>query len=93
LVWIDNLQTGSGGDLANPEHRDHKKLYVQDYLKKFGARKVEANALVVKPQEGRMLCQEAILRYLPSGAIGRYEERLKAVREEVRLAVQNRMGR
>jgi hypothetical protein len=92
LTWIDNLETGSGGDLADPKHRDHRKLYVQDYLKKFGARKVEANALVVRPREGRMLCQQAILRYLPTGARSRYEERLEAVREEVRLAVLNRMG-
>jgi hypothetical protein len=91
LTWIDNLETGSGGDLADPDHRDHKKIYVQDYLKKFGARKCEANALVVRPREGRMLCQEAILRYLPANAIRRYEEQLKAVREKVRTAVLNRM--
>jgi hypothetical protein len=92
LVWIDNLETGSGGDLADRRHRDHKKFYVQDYLRKFGARKVEANALVVRPSEGRMFCQEAILRYLPDGARGRYKARLEEVREEVRLAVENLMG-
>jgi hypothetical protein len=37
LTWIDNL------------HPDHNKPYVENYLKQFGARKVEANALVLRP--------------------------------------------
>jgi len=32
--WIDNLETGSGKDLANPKHPDHHKEYVQGYLTK-----------------------------------------------------------
>jgi hypothetical protein len=92
LTWVDNLETGSGKSLADPRHPDHRKIYVQDYLRKFGARKVEANALVVRPREGRMLCQEAILRYLPADAVAKYEDRLQAAREEVRIAVLNRMG-
>jgi hypothetical protein len=92
LTWIDNLETGSGGDLANPRHPDHRKPYVQDYLRKFGAHKVEANALVVRPREGRLLCYEAILQYLPGDAIRRYEERLEAARGEVRLAVLRMAG-
>src|SRR6202022_3389313 len=72
LTWVGNLETSSGKSLADPRHPDHRKIYVQDYLRKFGARKVEANALVVRPKEGRMLCQEAILRYLPADAVSRY---------------------
>jgi hypothetical protein len=49
LTWIDNLETGSGGNLADERHPDHEKPYVQNYLNEFGARKVEANALVVRP--------------------------------------------
>jgi hypothetical protein len=90
LAWIDNLETGSGGDLSDPRHRDHKHYYVQDYLRRFGARKVEANALVVRPKEGRMLCQQAILRYLPEDAITAYRERLAEVQEKVKIAVHNR---
>jgi hypothetical protein len=37
LTWIDNV------------HPDHNKPYVENYLKQFGARKVEANALVLRP--------------------------------------------
>ena len=44
LTWIDNLETASGGRLDDPGHPDHKKFYVQDYLARFGARKVEARA-------------------------------------------------
>jgi hypothetical protein len=82
LTWINNLQTGSGGNLDDPEHNDHDKSYVQDYLREFGVRKVEANALVVRPEAGRKLCRDAILRYVPAGAAERYEDRLRRVREQ-----------
>ncbi|WP_235920885.1 hypothetical protein [Brucella anthropi] len=64
LTWIDNLETGSGGRLDDPRHPDHRKAYVQDYLAEHGARKVEANALVTRPQAGRQLCRDAILKYV-----------------------------
>ena len=52
--------TSSGIDLADPHHRDHKKPYVQDWLRDIGPRKVEANALVTAPDAGRELCFRAI---------------------------------
>ena len=64
LSWIEGLQTGSGRDLASDTHCDHNKSYVQNYLSRFGARKVEANALVTRPQAARDLCESAILRYI-----------------------------
>ena len=67
LSWSDNLVTSSGEDLASPNHPDHLKPYVQDYLARFGARKVEANALVVRPEAGRRRCLEAVRRYSPTG--------------------------
>jgi hypothetical protein len=76
LTWIDNLITGTGGNLADPKHADHGKPYVQDYLAKFGARKVEANALVVRPEAGRKLCLDTIYKYVPADATTDYEERL-----------------
>jgi hypothetical protein len=86
LTWIDGLITGSGEDLANPRHPDHFKPYVQDYLKKYGARKVEANALVARHEAGRRLCREAIEKYIDPDGVKRYEkalrrERLKAKKE------------
>lgn len=87
LTWIDNLETSSGGDLASPKHKDHFKPYVQSYLKKFGARKVEANALVVRPEAGRELCRQAILKYVPEDAPEQYEDQLEPHQEAVQEAV------
>ena len=47
---------------------------------RFGARKVEADALVVQPEAGRKLCRDAILRYVPADAPERYARRLAAER-------------
>lgn len=86
LTWIDNLVTGSGKDLADPRHPDHGKPYVKDYLRRFGARKVEANALVVAPQAGRQLFRAAIERYL--GDVGKarreFDSRLELPRRQLR---------
>ena len=87
LSWIDNLITGSGKDLANPKHPDHNKPYAQDYLSRYGARKCEANALVVRPERGRQLCLDAIHKYVSPDAPAQYEERM----DVSRLAVKNQI--
>jgi hypothetical protein len=92
LTWIDNLETGSGGRLDDPEHNDHHKEYVQNYIKEFGVRKVEANALVVRPEAGRKLCRDAILKYVPANAVERYERRLDHVRQQAHREI-NRLLR
>ena len=79
LSWIDNLITASGKDLADPAHKNHYLPYVQDYLSKYGPRKCEANAIVVKPDQGRELCRQAIEGHLGKDAKDRFRER----REEV----------
>jgi hypothetical protein len=91
LTWIDNLETGSGRSLADPKHKDHKCGYVQRYIRQFGARKVEANALVVRPEAGRRLCLDAILRYLPENAPERYQEALTPRREQVRAEIKRQL--
>ena len=68
LTWIDNLETGSGGDLAS-NTPDHHKDYVQSYLSQYGERKCEANAIVVAPQMGRQLCEAAINKYIPANSV------------------------
>lgn len=86
LTWIDNLETSNPDlpPLDHPRHPDHNKPYVQDYLAQYGARKVEANALVVAPEAGRKLCQDAILRWVgDADAPLRYEERLQPWREQL----------
>jgi hypothetical protein len=92
LTWIDNLETSTGKSLADPKHPDHLKPYVQTYLKRFGARKVEANALVAHPENGRELCRQAILRYVPEHALQSYEARLATFRREPRDAVARRLN-
>jgi hypothetical protein len=87
LTWIDNLDTGSGRSLADPKHKDHNAEYVQSYLREFGVHKVEANALVVRPDAGRELCKQAILQYLPEDAPNQYLAALKPRREQVRLEI------
>lgn len=77
LTWIDNLDTAKGGDLSRPSHKDHHKEYVQNYLEKYGARKVEANALVVRAEAGRDLCRRAILRYINTDGKATYERDLE----------------
>jgi hypothetical protein len=93
LTWIDNLETASGGRLDDPNHRDHYKPYVQNYIRRFGARKVEANAMVIRPAAGRELCRQAILRYVPEDALDDYEERLALARAELRTAITRKLGR
>ena len=89
LTWIDNLITSQGEyPLDHPEHPDHLKSYVQDYLAKYGVRKVEANALVTRPEAGRELCRQAILKYVPANAPRRYLKKLKPFRAELRREIE-----
>jgi hypothetical protein len=83
--WTNNLITSSG--VADPDHEDHDKPYVQNYLRQFGARKVEANALVVRPEAGRQLCLDAIRRYIPDDLLSDFEARREAARQDARSAV------
>ena len=78
--------------MADPRHPDHFKPYVQNYLKHYGARKVEANALVARPEAGRALCRQAILQYVPADAVENYQARLAEVREDLRKAIARRLA-
>jgi hypothetical protein len=91
LTWIDNLETSSGLRLDDEGHRDHSKDYVQSYIEQFGARKCEANALVVRPDDGRDLCRRAILEHVPTDAPERYRERLAIERGRLREAIRRRL--
>jgi hypothetical protein len=92
LVWINNLITGNTGKwkgvgLDDPRHPDHEKPYVQDYLKKYGVRKVEANALLRVPTIARAMCRQAILKYVPAHAPSRYDDALEEPREQMRREI------
>ncbi len=106
LSWIDNLITGSGGELAKvidgkivqgttKEGRPHPnfhKDYVQDYLSKYGVRKCEANAIVVRPDAGRKLCRDTIEKFLGKNASNRFagkraimKQKFREIREETEV--------
>jgi hypothetical protein len=91
LTWIDNLETSSGQQLDDPEHDDHDKAYVQDYIRRYGVRKCESNALVVEPKLGRALCRRAILRYVPVTAPGGYQHRLERERTRLHREISRRL--
>lgn len=91
LTWIDGLETGKGGNLADPKHDHHGMPYVQTYLREHGARKVEANALVTRPEAGRQLLRETIAAYLDVEAPEQYERSLDGTRNELRLTIRRRL--
>jgi hypothetical protein len=92
LTWIDNLETSSGKELDDPEHNDHAKAYVQDYIRKFGVKKYEANVLVVKPEIGRRLCRDAIRQYVPGNAPADYQRKLDRIRKRLHRALRQRVA-
>lgn len=92
LSWIPNLITGSGGRLDDPRHPDHFKPYVQDYLAQFGARKVEANALVVRPDAGRALCRAAISEYLNEAGIRKFQTALRVKRAKLAAEITRQLA-
>jgi hypothetical protein len=91
LSWIDNLETSSGQRFDDPRHPDHNKDYVQNYIRRFGVRKCEANALVVAPDVGRDLCRRTILGYVPADAPADYHDRLSVERDRLRTAILRRL--
>lgn len=89
LTWIDNLITGTkktslkGIGLDNPRHPNNKMAYVQDYIKEFGARKCEANAIVIIPEVARKFVDDIIKSYLGKDAEKRFLAKRQAIRDEV----------
>jgi hypothetical protein len=91
LTWIDNLETGGGKRLDDPKHPQHNCEYVQDYIREFGVRKCEANALVVASDAGRQLCRQAILQHVSVRAVREYKSWLVIQREHVRAVLPEAM--
>jgi hypothetical protein len=87
LTWIDGLETGrknadgSKRDLSDPSHPSHNHAYVQEYLKKYGNRKVEANALVTRIEEAREWLRNLLPRYVDVAALNKYRRRLERKRK------------
>ena len=72
LTWIDNLKSSSGREVDDPE-----------YVKKFGRRKCESNALFRNDETlraGRELCRQAIEKYLGKDALQRIAKKEEMTR-------------
>lgn len=84
LMKIGNLETGGGRDLSDPNHPDHYKPYVQNYIAQFGVWKCEANALVGHPRPAQALLERAINRFIPDSHIIDIETQNAPAQEAVR---------
>ena len=94
LPWIDNLISSSGRDLSKPKKKKDKNTgefkdvalekYIADYIAKYKVRKVEANSLVIRPKEGRSLCEQTVLKYVDTALIPEYQSRLELARVDLR---------
>jgi hypothetical protein len=78
-TWIDNLITGSGKNLADTHHPNFRLRYVQEYLRRIGARKCEANAIVTTPDAARGLVRDAI-EAIVGDARGRFAEKRETIK-------------
>jgi len=76
LSWIENLITGSGKELKAD------KVFTQNYIRKYGRRKCEANAIVTRPDSGRALISKTIKKYLGEDGLTRINAKDKVIRKE-----------
>jgi hypothetical protein len=83
--------TASGGRLDSPGHKDHNKYYVQSYIAQYGVRKVEANALVTRPEAGRQLMRDTLAEYIDADKKYEFESRMEELREELEENVMGMM--
>ncbi len=88
LVWTDNLTTGSkvknALPLDNPRHKNHNDAHVQDYIQKYGVRKVEANALLKDIAMARQLLRDEINKYITENELDEYEDSLIESRNDLK---------
>lgn len=89
FTWIDNLITGSNLNLNDPTHKNHNLPYVQQYLKKVGARKCEANVLVTKPTKAQELIEQEIERWLGKDAKERFQVKRDAADEKYKQLLED----
>lgn len=93
LTWIDGLETGSGKDMADPQHEFWKRntYHLREYVKKYGKRKVEANAIIVEPELGRRMLIDTIEKYLGAGALKEFESERDSIRRRILRKLEKRL--
>lgn len=70
------------GKHAGKEHQNFKLPYLQNYIKQFGVRKCEANAVVTTPEIAQQLVRDEIEKWLGSKAKDRFASKRFAVKAE-----------
>lgn len=89
IPWVDNLETsGNGPPLDDRNHEDHDKPYVRNWLNEYGARKVEANALVAHPDAARDLFRDTVHGYLGDKPKAEYEAAIQRGQEQIRKVME-----
>jgi hypothetical protein len=91
LTWIDNLETSSGKNLADPRNDEHHKSYVQSYIHEFGERKCELNALMARPELGHQLVLDAVEPYISQAGIDKYHRDLNKAQQEAKITIPEAM--
>jgi hypothetical protein len=97
LHWIDNLVTsrtnsdGSARDLADASHCMHDRQWVQDYIAKYGARKVEANAILADVDAARADLAATLEALIPNRLCRAFDRKLAKLRSESVAEVRRRM--
>ena len=92
LTWIDNLETSSGGQLDDPEHRITTSSTCRTTSPQFGVKQVRGQRAGGRAGIGRQLCRDAILAHVPIKKVRNYEKRLVARRFELKVALAQRRG-
>ncbi len=70
------------GKNAGQPHQNFKLPYLQEYIKKYGVRKCEANVLVTTPEIAQRLVEEEIERWLGDGARDRFRKKREIVKDD-----------
>ncbi|MBA7548892.1 hypothetical protein ES705_41360 [subsurface metagenome] len=94
LNWIENLKSASGKDMTSATHETwiKNKYHIHEYVAQYGARKCEANAIVVAPKLGRKMLQDAIDKWLGKNAFDDYEEHLEVEQGRAKQLIKDKLN-
>ncbi|MBA7552442.1 hypothetical protein ES705_45003 [subsurface metagenome] len=92
LTWIDNLESSGERNLDDPTGKVWKdnRFNIREYVAKYGARKCEANAIVVAPKLGRKMLQDAIDKWLGEDAYKDYLSALETGRSRAKELIEEK---
>jgi len=94
LIWVENLKSSNPKKPAmnDPKSDVWKKntYHIREYVAKYGARKCEANAIVVVPKLGEKMFQDYIDKWLGENAYKDYEEALEAGQSMAKELIERR---